>query len=400
MASETFVINQIVGLVKLGIDIDIISIHRGDLSINNAELDKYNLIGRTTYLLDEKDGARKIEVFAQRSCAILMNLFSLKTLLSLNVRRFGIHAKSLILPCLAAKIRAPIVTDIVISHFGTTSVIANKLHSLGLLVGELLTVFHGADISRKDILERYKNDYSELFVQGRAFLPVSHLWKKKLVAMGCPAEKIYINRMGINTDEFHCRELDVPIKMPLSIVTTARLVEKKGVKYALEAMSLLKCKGVEFHYRVIGDGPLMAQLQKSIDDLNLTEHVEFLGYQPQHLVKEILSESDIFLLPSVTAINGDMEGIPVALMEAMASGLLVLSTKHSGIPELIKSGCSGFLVNECSPEGIAEDIYRITEGLYDLQSIRSRACATISNQYSLDVTSVELIDLCRNIYGR
>ncbi|CAM6610494.1 hypothetical protein ESCOCK405M_22805 [Escherichia coli] len=147
--------------------------------------------------------------------------------------------------------------------------------------------------------------------------------------------------MGVNMDRFSLRPLKAPDGC-LQILSVARLTEKKGLHVAIEACRQLKERGVNFRYRILGIGPWERRLRTLIEQYQLEDHVEMPGFKPSHEVKMLLDEADVFLLPSVTGADGDMEGIPVALMEAMAVGIPVLSTVHSGIPELIDSGHSGW----------------------------------------------------------
>jgi colanic acid/amylovoran biosynthesis glycosyltransferase len=151
--------------------------------------------------------------------------------------------------------------------------------------------------------------------------------------------------MGVDLTRFTRRPVKVPGK-PLQIISVARLTEKKGLHVAIEACRQLKARGVDFHYRILGIGPWERRLRTLIEQYQLEDVVEMPGFKPSHEVKAMLDEADVFLLPSVTGADGDMEGIPVALMEAMAVGIPVVSTLHSGIPELIKSDHSGWLVPE------------------------------------------------------
>ncbi len=107
--------------------------------------------------------------------------------------------------------------------------------------------------------------------------------------------------------------------------------------------------------------PLRGELEKLSADLGIAERVQFLGSQPHKVVKNWLARAHVFVLPSVTAQNGDVEGIPVALMEAMAAGLTVVSTRHSGIPELIEHGVGGFLSPERDVEALAANLAWIIE---------------------------------------
>ena len=147
--------------------------------------------------------------------------------------------------------------------------------------------------------------------------------------MGCPQEKITVSRMGVDLERFTRRPVKVPGK-PLQIISVARLTEKKGLHVAIEACRQLRARGVDFRYRILGIGPWERRLRTLIEQYQLEDYVEMPGFKPSHEVKAMLDEADVFLLPSVTGADGDMEGIPVALMEAMAVGIPVVSTLHSG----------------------------------------------------------------------
>jgi colanic acid/amylovoran biosynthesis glycosyltransferase len=113
------------------------------------------------------------------------------------------------------------------------------------------------------------------------------------------------------------------------------------------------------HYTIIGDGPLRGELERLVRDLRIEAQVEFGGWRDQAVVAQLMAENDVLLAPSVTSSDGDQEGIPVTLMEAMASGMLVVSTQHSGIPELVEHARSGLLVPE-------RDVAALTKALLHL----------------------------------
>lgn len=184
-------------------------------------------------------------------------------------------------------------------------------------------------------------------------LPISNLWAGRLKNMGCPPQKIAVSRMGIDMTRFTPRQLKAPAA-PLEIISVARLTEKKGLHVAIEACRQLKEQGVLFRYRILGIGPWERRLRTLIEQYQLDDVIEMPGFKPSHQVKEMLEQADVFLLPSITGRDGDMEGIPVALMEAMAVGIPVISTVHSGIPELVESGKSGWLAPENDEQALAE----------------------------------------------
>ncbi len=138
------------------------------------------------------------------------------------------------------------------------------------------------------------------------------------------------------------------------MITIGRLVEKKGIKYAIQAMARLLKSGRKINYFVIGDGELRGDLEELISTLNLEKHVQLLGWMKQGEVTQLLQTMHIMVAPSITASNGDQEGIPNVVKEAMALGLPVISTLHSGIPELVEDGVSGFLVKERDVDSLTD----------------------------------------------
>jgi len=398
--SETFIINQINGLIGLGLEVDILALRRGSSKALEAkELLKHDLLAKTRYLITEKNQDSKIYCIFQRGYSIIKCLLTKRIIHSLNFKKFGKMSKSLLLPSVTASIKSSIKTDVIVAHFGVVGVIAKHLKTLGLLDGKLMTVFHGADISVKDVLNNFQNEYAQLFIKGDVMLPISELWKIRLIEMGCPAHKIYINRMGINLDDFSSRDLKKPLNLPLSIITVARFVEKKGLFDAVSAMYLLKQRGVEFNYKIVGGGELEEKLKEHINNLNLESDIELTGFQSQETVKNYLNEADVFLLPSITAKNGDMEGIPVALMEAMAMGIIVVSTVHSGIPELIKDGCSGFLASESSPEQLCDILAKIiNDDKIDIAQVRANALNTIAEEFNQKSLYKDLKEIATSVY--
>jgi colanic acid/amylovoran biosynthesis glycosyltransferase len=145
------------------------------------------------------------------------------------------------------------------------------------------------------------------------------------------------------------------------VLTIGRLVEKKGVADGLRAIAWARRRGVELRYTVIGDGPLRGRLEALAGELGIDDAVRFVGWQVQDAIVEALYGHDVLLAPSVTAQDGDQEGIPVTLMEAMATGMPVVSTRHSGIPELVEHGCSGLLADEGDYAALADALIRLSD---------------------------------------
>ncbi|WP_217875125.1 glycosyltransferase [Pseudoalteromonas shioyasakiensis] len=360
---------------------------------SHKAVNDYKLIEKTTYLTTESVTDSRLKTRLKRIVTLLWPQQVSKKLASLNIARFGIHSKSLLLPSIITRATQRFDSDIFIAHFGTAAVVANKMRELGLVKGKLVTVFHGADISVKATLDVFKHDYENLFKTGELMLPISELWKNKLISLGCQHHKITVNRMGINSEQFKCRELGKPICKPLKIISVARFIEKKGLADALDAMAELKKRSVAFEYQIVGDGDLKPQIVQQIDQLQLSNSVKLLGFQPQEKIAQLLNDADVFLLPSVVAENGDMEGIPVALMEAMAMGLITISTYHSGIPELISNNESGLLAQEHAPLELADSIERLANGQIDIVRMRATAKEKVEQSFEQSKLYTQLLDI-------
>ncbi len=163
---------------------------------------------------------------------------------------------------------------------------------------------------------------------------------------------------------------------------------------AIEACRQLKAQGVAFRYRILGIGPWERRLRTLIEQYQLDDVIEMPGFMPSHQVKAMLEQADVFLLPSITGADGDMEGIPVALMEAMAVGIPVVSTVHSGIPELVESGKSGWLAPENDAQSLAERLAAFSQlDSQEVTPIVLRAREKIATEFNQSVINKQLASL-------
>ena len=237
--------------------------------------------------------------------------------------------------------------DIVHSHFGPMGLLASALRHAGRSRAALVTTFHGVDIS--ETVDRYgQRYYAPLFAVGDRFLGVSEYWANSLRSMGAPADRIRVQHMGVDCDKLTFRPRSREDRAHTQLISIGRLTEKKGHEYTLRALALLRAQSPELDVRldIVGGGPLRGDLLALRAELGLEQNVQLHDSLPHARVVELLEQADLFVLPSVTARSGDMEGIPVSLMEAMAQGLPVVSTQHSGIPELVAHERCGLLVPE------------------------------------------------------
>ncbi len=276
----------------------------------------------------------------------------------LDARRYGRDATSLRLFFWAVRLAGEAPFDIIHCHFGPVGQLAAKLRDAGVLAGRLVTVFHGVDVSA--YVRGDPDYYRFLFARGELFLPISQAWSRKLAELGCDPGRIRVHRMGVDVGRYPFRIRHYQADRPLRVLTVGRMVEKKGIEYALRAVAELTHQGIPVEYDVVGDGPLRGRLEGLAGALGVASSVIFHGWQDQAKVAALMNDGDVLLAPSVTSADGDQEGIPVTLMEAMAAGMLVVSTHHSGIPELVEHDRSGLLVPERDVGALARALMHLT----------------------------------------
>ena len=228
---------------------------------------------------------------------------------------------------------------------------------------------------------------------------ISHHNKRWLSERGCDESKLHIVRCAIDTGQYSFRFLERS-EGPLNIVSVARLVEKKGIIYLIEALDELRRGGVEFRCRIVGDGPLYEELAHAVSSRGLEEEVELTGSLQQEEIQDMLREAHVFVLPCIVDSQGDQDGIPVALMEAMALGVPVISTPVSGIPELIESESSGLLVQPKDSLGLAEAIARMDRDDQLRAHLAEGARSKIESEFDLSHNVEKLYQLITDALNR
>ncbi|HEY1722425.1 MAG TPA: glycosyltransferase [Magnetospirillaceae bacterium] len=347
--SETFILNQITGLLDLGHDVTIFSNGPRNESAVHADVARYNLRDRTRYRPMPKARSKRL----LRAPGILVGdgrRHFAKLMKALDASVYGRDALSLNMFYWCAALFEEEPFDIIHCHFGLVGRIVAYFREIGAIKGKLVVTFHGVDVSA--CLDEDPNLYRELFRHLDLALPISNRWRQRLIAHGCDPSRINVHHMGIDPTRFTFELRSRKATQPLRILTIGRLVEKKGVEDGLRAVANLIARRIPAVYTIAGNGPLAGQLANLANELKIGHHVDFCGWQTQDEVAQLLRQHDVLLAPSVTDAKGDQEGIPVTIMEAMASGLPVVSTLHSGIPELVEHDVSGLLVAEHDVDGL------------------------------------------------
>ncbi|MEA1901783.1 MAG: glycosyltransferase, partial [Thermodesulfobacteriota bacterium] len=316
--SQTFILNQITGLLDRGHHVDIFAKRRSNERTAQVDVEKYQLLDRTHYL--EAPANVIVRILTAIKLVIKHVRRHPTTILrSLNIAKYGREAASLAL--LHKTVPLLKEYDIIHCHFGPAGNGGALLKELGLRA-KLVTTFHGFDIRLG--LQKGGHIYTTLFDRGECFIAISDYNYKNLTKLGLDERKIVRLPVGIDLSKFsYTSRAESPNPAePVKILTVARLVEEKGLHYGIQAVAALLKKNPLLHvkYSIVGDGPLKEDLLRLTDKLMLKDVIHFLGPREQNGVIEMLHQSDIFLLPSVA------EALPVCLMEAQAVGLPVVAT--------------------------------------------------------------------------
>ncbi|MBI3899631.1 MAG: glycosyltransferase [Gammaproteobacteria bacterium] len=283
--------------------------------------------------------------------------------------------------------------DVVHAQFGTYGLLAQNLVDVGACSGAVVTSFRGYDLGKA--LAGYHTAYRQLFESGALFLPVSKALARRLVDAGCDPSKIQVHYSGIDC-RYPPKSADAAPVGEVHVVSVARLVEKKGIQYAIDAVARARAAGRWLRYTVVGDGPLCAELHQLIRARGVARHVHLIGAQSNLEVLRLLLTAHIFLAPSVTAADGDEEGIPVVLLEAMAMGLPALSTTHGGIPELVEHDITGWLVPERDVDALAQRLIELIDQPSLRASMGRAARARVERDFDIERSNDKLVALyCR-----
>ncbi|KIC48265.1 glycosyltransferase [Tateyamaria sp. ANG-S1] len=289
--------------------------------------------------------------------------------------------------------RRQIDADVVIAHFGYRGAAAARAQRGWHPRPPLVTVFHGRDVSvelRRDRMARYQ----DLFAEGDLHLTVNTPFAQQLISCGAPAERVERHHLGIPVSRY---QFSLPKRTStMSFLSVCRLVEKKGLDVAIDTFALLRDRHPEiyWHYDIGGDGPLAETLKAQVARLGLGSRISFIGQLSHDEVLLRMSKADALVAPSVTADDGDQEGIPVTLMEAMALGTPVCATRHSGIPELVSHGETGLLSDEKDVDGLCANILSLVQAPQNVATMTRTARQKVENEFNEDRQNARLLERC------
>jgi colanic acid/amylovoran biosynthesis glycosyltransferase len=256
--------------------------------------------------------------------------------------------------------------------------------------------FHGADVMVDMNKPAYREATRQLLDAVKLVLVRSESLRSGVVDLGCDEKKIAVQRTGIPLDEFLFSERNFPPNengAEWRFVQAGRLIEKKGLPITLRAFASFLRRYPSSTLTIAGEGPLLGEVQELARQLKIDSRISFTGFISQEQLRGLYYESHIFLHPSETGTDGNQEGIPNSMLEAMASGLPVFATEHGGIPEAVKHGVSGVLVPERDDEELAWALLNAVEDRHFLSQLARNGAEVVREKFDLRVQARRLEDI-------
>ncbi|WP_208857020.1 glycosyltransferase [Peribacillus simplex] len=254
----------------------------------------------------------------------------------------------------------------------------------------LIVSIRGRDGSdRPEIFEKNAQRYSSLIKQGAHFFPVCQYLAQGLRSLGIPDDKIHVLYGGIELDLFTYSTPTLPKEGEIRVLSVGRLVDKKGFITLIKAFKRIYTQYPRARLHIIGAGEDEDKIKSVITEFNLKDAVILRGAMDSKQVSDELKKAHIFCLASQTAKTGDIEGIPNALKEAMASGLPVVSTQHAGIPELIEHLRTGYLAPEKNDIELAKGIQFFIDHPEIWNAYTERARKVIEEKFDVNKQIIE-----------
>lgn len=247
---------------------------------------------------------------------------------------------------------------------------------------------HGYDVSRCLKEESWCTQYLQ-YKDAQGVITMSEVSKKRLVALGLPPERIHVVPYGVDVP---LRRIATTGRDQISCVAVGRMVSKKAPILALDAFRRASEVIPGLHLNYVGAGQLLPAAQHYVQALNLSERVTLHGSQPNEVVLRLMQSADLFIQHSMTdPETGDEEGLPVAILEAMAQGLPVVSTRHAGIPEAVTEGLTGYLVEEGDSKGMAERIVTLASDPELRERMGQAGWLRARDRFSWEIERAELL---------
>ena len=380
--SETFILREMIGLTALGHQIAIVSLKRESEPVVHKEASLFR--DRTIHpgLMGAMPGAA---VTALRHPVLVMRIVARIVIAHAGGGR-GFHPVAM-LTCLALvppalhlarRLRAMGIQH-VHAHWATYPAL------VAWIIGRVSGIRYSVTAHAHDLF--LPNPLLAEKLRDAAFFATISEFNRALLIQGCgpgALEKVRLIRCGIPLAEFPYGEPPLADAEPAHVVSVGRLVDYKGFDVLIRACWMLRDRGLPLRLTIVGDGPERKSLEALVGELKVTGMVTFAGSRRQEEVRGIMRHASLFALACVQGKDGQQDGIPIVLMEAMALGVPVVSTRLSGIPELVKDGQTGLLARPGDPQHLALAMERLLQDDALAASLRRDARTWVTIEFDLD----------------
>lgn len=271
--------------------------------------------------------------------------------------------------------------DVVLAQFGHSGAEIFKTCKLKKI--PLIVYFRGFDVTNDKMLNKYTDIYFEMFKNCAATISVSRSIRNQIIYLGADPSTAFVAPSGADISLFDNNKIYSKKK---NLLFVGRLVPKKAPHLLIEAFSKVIRKHPDAKLTMIGDGYLYGVCVDLIQGLKLQKSVEIIGFKNHETIKKYMEMSNVYVQHSVVAIDGDSEGTPVSILEAGASGIPVVSTKHAGITDAVIHGNTGFLVEERDVDSMAQYISILLDDNELQKKMGENAKTHIKTNYSQNNT--------------
>jgi colanic acid/amylovoran/stewartan biosynthesis glycosyltransferase WcaL/AmsK/CpsK len=385
--SQTFVLNQIVGLIERGHHVDVYTWSRGNSDFVHSDVARWNLLDRTYQLQTPRNRwlrfAKGIEIFTKQ-----LGKKPGAALRSLNVFQYGRRALSLSLLFETAPFFRNY--DVVHCQFGKNGQFGAILKQIGLQK-KLVVTFHGYDI--REGVAAGAQMYKDLWEEADCVIAISKYNQEKLLRFGALPEKIVLHPVGIDCRRFPYRPASLKNGGPIKLLSIGRLVKEKGFESGIRAFHRLLQKKPELaiRYDIIGEGCLRNSLAALIDELGLKQQVRLLGAREQERIVPALQAADIFFAPSLA------EVLPVALMEAHAVGLPIVATRVGSVDQIVIENRSGYLVPPGDVCALSQRLEALIDHPEEWESMGRAGRQHVEQCYDIDRLNDRLVKIYQQL---
>jgi colanic acid/amylovoran biosynthesis glycosyltransferase len=385
--SESFILSQITHMIDRGHTVEILSQYRTDETLLHQSVVDYGLLSRTSFGYSIPRSKVLCRLKAAAVLAVRFLRSPRQTIRLIRAcwhggNRFDYPALFLGLRCLDRSF------DLIHAHFGPSGNTGLALKRAGI-APRLLTSFHGCDYQMA--VGKLRTMYQDLFRSADLLLANSPSTRDKMIELGAVPDSIRIHPMGIDPARFGCRPR--PPKLtpdPLRILTVARYVTKKGLDYGIRAFRKVKDRypNRQLFYDMVGLGPEQQSLQRLIAELDLSQSVSLLGPRTNEEVVAMMSQTDLFMLPSL------VEPLGVVLLEAQASGLPIVATEVDGIPFAVVPGRSALLVPPADADALADKLCWLINNPHTWSDMARVGREYVKSRFDIQILNNDLDSLC------